>query len=101
VTDKLAGYSAPCAELPSNAVHRLDKGVNNRAENSHQSTRERERGMRGFKSARQARRFLFIFGMLANPFGVGRYFLSAPNYRVSLSRSVAKWRDLAALLAVA
>lgn len=55
VTDKLASYCAPYAELLPNVVHRRDKGLNNRAENSHQPTRERERQMRGFKSSRHAR----------------------------------------------
>jgi putative transposase len=50
VTDKLARYSASCAELLPYTVHRRDKGLNNRAENSHQPTRERQRRMRGFKS---------------------------------------------------
>ena len=38
VTDNLASYSVPCAELLPNTVHRRDKGLNNRAENSHPST---------------------------------------------------------------
>ena len=101
VTDKLAGYSAPRAELLPNTVHRRDKGLNNRAENSHQSTRVRERRMRGFKSARHAQRFLSIFGMIADLFGVGRHLLSAPNYRVALSRRFAEWRDLVGLSASA
>ena len=88
VTDKLASYTAPCAELLPNTVHRRDKGLNNRAENSHQSTRERERRMRGFKSAGHAQRFLSIFGLVADLFGVGRHLLSAPNYRAALSRSL-------------
>src|SRR5215471_4089241 len=48
VTDRLASYNTPCAELLPNAIHRRYKGLNNRAESSHQSTRERERRMRGF-----------------------------------------------------
>jgi putative transposase len=52
VTDRLASYTAPCAELLPNTVHRRDKGLNNRAQNSHQSTRKRERRMRGFKFSR-------------------------------------------------
>jgi putative transposase len=48
VTDRLASYIAPCAALLPNTVHRRDKGLNNRAENSRQPTRERERRMRGF-----------------------------------------------------
>jgi len=101
VTDKLASYSAPCAELLPNTVHRRDKGLNNRDENSHQPTRERERRMRGFKSARHAQRFLSIFGMISDLFGVGRHLLSAVNYRAALSRRFAKWRELAGLSAAA
>jgi len=95
VTDKLASYSAACAEVLPRTVHRRDKGLNNRAENSHQPTRERERRMRGFKSARHAQRFLSIFGMISDLFSVGRHLLSAPNYRVALSRRFVEWREVA------
>ena len=47
VTDKLASYGTPCAELLPDTVHRWDKGLNNRAENSHLPTRQRERRMGG------------------------------------------------------
>ena len=101
VTDNLASYGTPCAELLPNTVHRRDKGLNNRAENSHQPTRERERRMRGVKSARHAQRFLSIFGMIADLFSVGRHLLSAPNYRVALTRRFAEWREIAGATAVA
>ena len=94
VTDKLASYSAPCAELLPNTVHRRDKALNNRAESSHQSTRQRESRMRGFKSARHAQRFLSIFGMIADLFSVGRHLLSARSYRAALSRRLVEWREL-------
>ena len=51
VTDKLGSYAAARAEVLPDEVHLSDKRANNRAENSHQPTRERERRMRGFKSA--------------------------------------------------
>jgi putative transposase len=101
VTDKLASYSAPCAELLPYTVHRRDKGLNNRAENSHQPTRERERRMRGFKSARHAQRFLSIFGMITDLFSVGRHLLSAVNYRAALSRRFVEWREVAGVSAAA
>lgn len=81
-TDKLASYRAPCAELLPYAVYRRDKGLDNRAENSHQPTSERERRMRGFKSSSQAQQFLSIFGMIRDLFSVGRHLLSARNFRV-------------------
>jgi len=57
--------------------------------------------MLGFKSARHAQRFLSIFGMIADLFGVGRHLLSALNYRVALSRRFAECRDLVGLPAAA
>ena len=73
VTDKLASYNAPCAHMVPNTMHRRCRGLNHRAENSHQPTRERERRMRGFKSALHAQRFLLIFGMIFDLFSVGRH----------------------------
>ena len=101
VTDRLASYIEPGAELLPDTVHRRDKGLNNRAENSHQSTRERERRMRGFKSAAHAQRFLSIFGLVADLFGVGRHLLSARNYRAALSRRFIEWRSIAGVPAAA
>jgi putative transposase len=51
--------------------------------------------MRGFKSAGHAQRFLSIFGLVADLFGVGRHLLSASNYRIALSRRFAEWRRIA------
>src|SRR4028119_129255 len=58
VTDKLASYGAVKKKLMPGIEHRRHKGLNNRAENSHQPTRRRERQMKRFKSAGQAQRFL-------------------------------------------
>ena len=101
VTDKLASYRAPCAKFLPNSVHRRDKGLNNRAENSHQPTRERERRMRGFKSPQHAQRFLSIFGMIADLFSVGRHLLTAPSYRAALRRRFVEWRELTGVPAAA
>ena len=61
IADKLGSYAAARAEVLPNVRHIQDKRANNRAENSHQPTRERERRMRGFKSAGHAQRFLATF----------------------------------------
>ena len=58
ITDKLASYSAAKADVMPSVEHRRHKGLNNRAENSHQPTRRRERQMKRFKSPGQAQRFL-------------------------------------------
>lgn len=101
VTDKLASYMAPCHELLPDAEHRRDKGLNNRGENSHQPTRERERQMRKFKSPNHAQQFLSIFGMIRDLFSVGRHLLSALNYRVLLSRRFDEWKSIAGIHAAA
>ncbi len=54
ITDKLRSYGAARAKMGLEVEHRQHKGLNNRAENSHQPTRRRERIMKQFKSARQA-----------------------------------------------
>src|SRR5215472_6161045 len=56
ITDKLASYGAAKREVMPGIEHRQHKGLNNRAENSHQPTRRRERQMKQFKSAGQAQR---------------------------------------------
>jgi putative transposase len=57
ITDKLKSYRAAKREILPGVQHRQHKGLNNRAENSHQPTRLREKKMRRFKSAKQAQRF--------------------------------------------
>jgi transposase-like protein len=61
VTDTLASYQVAHRELMPSVWHRRSKCLNNRAENSHQSTRQRERAMKRFKSIRHAQRFLSAF----------------------------------------
>jgi putative transposase len=66
VTDKLGSYGAAKKELMPGIEHRRHKGLNNRAENSHQPTRRRERQMKRFKSAGQAQRFLSAHDQINN-----------------------------------
>ena len=66
VTDKLASYSVAKGEVMPSVEHRRHKGLNNRAENSHQPTRRRERQMKRFKSAGQAQRFLSAHDQINN-----------------------------------
>jgi putative transposase len=61
VTDKLRSYGAAHREVMPSVDHRSHKGLNNRAENSHQPTRQRERAMEGFRSIGGAQRFLSAF----------------------------------------
>ena len=58
MTDKLRSYGVAHRELIPETIHCMQRYENNRAEQSHESTRVRERGMRRFKSMRQAQRFV-------------------------------------------
>src|SRR4029453_6879791 len=77
VTAQLASYPAAKKELMPGVEHRRHKGLNNRAENSHQPTRRRERQMKRFKSAGQAQRFLSAHDQINNLFPLYREHVSA------------------------
>ena len=94
VTDKLGSYAAARAEVLPDVVRLSDKRANNRAENSHQPRRERERRMRGFKSAGHAQRFLATFGLVSSFFRPGRHLLRAVNYREITRRRFAEWSQV-------
>ena len=66
ITDKLASYAAAKKVVMPGVEHRQHKGLNNRAENSHQPTRRCERIMKRFKSVGQAQRFLSVHDQVAN-----------------------------------
>jgi putative transposase len=74
--------------------HRKHKGENNRAENSHQPTRLREKVMRRFKSAGHAQRFLSAFGIITSHFRVGRHLYRASGYREVMKSRFAVWEEV-------
>ena len=76
--------------MPS-VVHSTRQYANNRAEGSHQPTRQRERQMRRFKSAAHAQRFLSVHGLVLNLFRVGRHLLRSAHHRVLRMRAFAEW----------
>jgi putative transposase len=81
VTDKLRSYGVARRELIPEAIHSTKQYENNRAEQSHEATRVRERGMRRFKSVGQAQRFLSAHAAVYNLFNLGRHLVSACHYR--------------------
>src|SRR3954453_16581564 len=83
ITDKLASYGAAKRELMPGVEHRRHKGLNNRAENSHQPTRRRERQMKRFKSAGQAQRFLSAHDQINNLCHLRRDHVTASEYRAA------------------
>jgi putative transposase len=101
ITDKLRSYAAAKRLIMPDIEHRQSRYLNNRAENSHQPTRVRERQMKCFKSSQQAQRFLSVFESLNAPFRLRRHLLSATRYRLLLNQSFHLWNKtaLAALVA--
>ncbi|MFT5116064.1 MAG: putative transposase [Parasphingorhabdus sp.] len=81
VTDKLKIYGAAHREMRLSAVHETGQYQNNRAENSHQRTRQQERQMRRFKSAGHAQRCISVHGAINNLSRQDRHLLSASSCR--------------------
>ena len=81
VTDKLRSYGVAHRELIPETIHSTKQYENNRAEQSREATRVRERGMRKFKSVRQAQRFLGAHAAVSNLFNLGRHLVGAQHYR--------------------
>jgi putative transposase len=94
ITDKLRSYSAAKAELLPGVEQCQDKWQNNRAENSHQPTRLRERVLRRFKSPGHAQRFLSAFGIINSHFRVGRHLYRAHDFREVLQSRFAVWQEV-------
>jgi putative transposase len=94
ITDKLRSYGAAKREILPGVEYRQHKGLNHRAENSHQPTRLREKNMRRFKSAKHAQRFLSAFGPIAGHFQPRRHHLRAREYRATLLVQFQTWREI-------
>jgi putative transposase len=94
ITDKLRSYGAAKREILPGREHRQHKGLNNRAENSHQPTRLREKKMRKFTSAGHAQRFLSAFGPISQHFQPRRHRMSAGEYRATLQGRFQVWNEV-------
>ena len=92
VTDKLRSYPAAHREVFPSVTHRTGPYQNNRAEVSHQHTREQERQMRRFKSAGQAQQFLSVHGPIHNLFRVARHHLKAIHHQLLRERAFTDWK---------
>jgi putative transposase len=97
VTDQLGSYGAAKRELLPGVEHRQHRYLNNRAENSHQPTRQRERRMQGFKSPGHAQRFLAAYGPIAQHFRPCRHRLSASAYQQEMQQRFNTWREITSL----
>jgi putative transposase len=94
ITDKLKSYAAAKREIMPGVEHRQHKGLNNRAENSHQPTRRRERIMKRFKSPRQLQRFLSIHDQVANVFVPRPSQDTAAKLHATRSQAFTTWAEV-------
>ena len=92
VTDKLRSYGVAHREVMPETAHSTKQYENNRAERSHEATRVRERGMRGFKSVRRAQRFLGAHAAVSKLFNLGRHLVRAQHYRDLRVSAFEEWR---------
>ena len=91
ITDQLRSYAAACRTVMPSVVHVTEQYANNRAEVSHQPTRQRERQMRRFKSAAQLQRFASVHGIVQNLFRVSRHLLRSAHHRLLRTRAFVEW----------
>jgi putative transposase len=91
ITDKLRSYVSARRAVMASVVHVTDQYANNRAEVSHQPTRQRERQMRRFKSAAQLQRFASVHGLVQNLFRVGRHLLRSAHHRLLREEAFQEW----------
>jgi putative transposase len=94
ITDKLKSYGAAKREILPGIEHRQHRYLNNRAENSHQPTRQRERRMPRFKSPGQAQRFLAAYGPITQHFRPRRHRFSALAYRLEIRSRFQSWQEI-------
>jgi putative transposase len=96
VTDRLRSYRAAHRVVMPSVRHEMKRYANNRAEVSHQLTRQREHHMRRFKSKAQTQRFLAVHGVIYNLFSTGRHHLRAVHQRLLRARAFDTWDAVAA-----
>ena len=96
VTDKLRSYGVAHRELMPDVIHSTKQYENNRAEQSHEVTRVREREMRKFKSTKQAQRFLGAHAAVCNLFNLGRHLVRAQHYRDLRVSAFGEWSRVVA-----
>ncbi len=95
VTDRLRSYRAAMKEIGNEARQLTDRWLNNRAENSHQPFRRRERAMAKFRSVKSLQKFASIHSSVHSHFNQERHLYSRENFKLNRSTALAEWRQLA------
>ncbi|BCH67613.1 hypothetical protein RvVAT039_pl04460 (plasmid) [Agrobacterium vitis] len=95
ITDKLRSHDAAKREIMPGVEYRSHKGLNNRAKNSHQPVRRRERIMKRFKSPRRLKRFVSIHDHIANLFHIPSHDIPSSHRRVLRTAAINLWTTIA------
>jgi putative transposase len=96
VTDGLCSYPAAMKEIGNADRHEVGRRLNNRAENSHQPVRRRERAMRRFRSAKTLQKFSSVHAHVHNHFNQERHLVTREIYKQRPSAALAEWRTVMA-----
>ena len=94
VTDRLRSYRAAMKEIGNEARQVTGRWLNNRAENSHQPFRRRERAMANFRSAKSLQKFAAVHASVYNHFNQERHLYNRKNFKLNRSAALAEWRQL-------
>jgi putative transposase len=94
VTDKLRSYGAAMKEIGNADRQETGRWQNNRAENSHQPFRRRERAMLRFRRMRTLQKFAAVHGSVHNHFNAERHLYSRLNFKLNRAAALAEWPQL-------
>ena len=100
ITDKLASYGVAKRAIMPGVEYRQHRGLNNRAENSYQPTRRRDRIMKHFQSAGQVQRFLSVHDQVANLFRRTAH-TNAEDLLRTRARALQVWAEMAGIASAA
>ena len=96
VTDRLRSYRAAMKEIGNAARQVIGRWLNNRAENSHQPFRRRERAMARFRTAKSLQKFAAVHASVHNHFNQQRHLYSRKNFKLNRTAALTEWRQLTA-----
>ncbi len=97
VTDRLRSYHAAMKELGNEERQVTGRWLNNRAENSHQPFRRRERAMSRFRNAKSLQKFASIHSSLHNHFNQQRHHYNRQAFKLKRSNALSEWRQTCAV----
>lgn len=96
MTDKLRSYGAAMKVIGSADKQETGRWLNNRAENSHQPFRRRERAMLRFRRMRTLQKFVAVHASVHNHFNQARHLYSRSNFKLNRTAALAEWRCICA-----